>query len=299
MPSSAQTDSVERSSTMRRRIASRRVARQAARCRPARARAPGAARRSRRGAAPGRRRAWPARLRQPSSSSDVVVRCSGAATSTILFLSTAVSHERSAARPPKRGAAREHGFDDVVDGVFGERRVAQLALSAKRSRYGRCETSSASEIATVPAQCRQRRDGGRGAARRGRSGGSARGRHSWRIGSGEWRWRHCRRPHVAPASRKITPDHIAVRACGRHETIGHAARLDPGRRRPDRHPRAAGHEPAQRRLRGQRRRRRHGRAGQPERARQRPARPRSDDAGPRRPRGHARRCAPGAARRRS
>ena len=232
------------------RVAQRR--RQARRCRRGRGRAPRAARRSRRGRGCGQATSWPRRRRRRRRR-----RATRAAVDAAQRVDDLVLQHRGQPGAQRRaaaeaGAAREHRLDHVVDRVLGEHRVAQPA-QREADQVGRCETSSATRSARSARSRAARRQGGGVGGRCRRGDRAAFIRRSVRRAMRHCRARRSRRPRER--SRK---HHIAVRRWRGDETIRPCRRLDPRRRRPDRHPRPAGDEPAQRRLRGRggRRRRR-------------------------------------------
>ena len=184
--------------------------------------------------------------------------------STILFFSTAGQPRAQRGAAAEAGAAGEHGLEHVVHHVLGQRRVAQLALR-EADEVGRCETSSAIEIGS---------DGGSGSVRQGVVGGSA-----WAAADGVHRrsivgaMRHSRgRASRQPRERSRTASHRCKNAARRRDN----PRMPPAsilvaedqtdiRDLLVMNLRSAGYDVT-------RRRRRRGGAGEPERARQRPAR---------------------------
>ena len=182
----------------------------------------------------GTRSRAPRRSPSPSSSSDsCAARRAQHVDDLVLQHGGQPGAQRRAAAEAR--AAGEHRLEHVVHRVFGERRVAQLAQR------------EADEVGAVRDELGERD----------RHAGRARGGLHGR-GAGVVRWRRRLAEAMPPLSRRGSQDarersrqhHIAVRrALAPTRQSGHAARLDPRRRRPDRHPRAAGDEPARRRLR--------------------------------------------------
>ena len=196
MPSSRRPT---RSSGPRRRAAASRRAAPAGRAvdagqRPRRA--PGAARRPPRGRGCGQATSWPRPLAVVVRRRATRAAAPRRSASTILFFSTAGQPRAQRRAAAEAGAAGEDRLDHVVDGVLGERRVAQLAqreadqVGAVRDELGDRDRHDGALTAA---------GGGGVRAMQARQGGVHGGR------SGE-RWRHCRAPDRAD----LAKDHASI-----------------------------------------------------------------------------------------
>ena len=219
MPSSAHTDSVERSSTMRRRIASRSVG--GSRSMPA---SDAGELLALLGDLVGARLLAGDAVCGAFAALVVVERVVMLQVAAAQRVDDLVLQHRRQPRAQRgaaaeAGAAREDGFDHVVDRVLGERRVAQLAqgeadeVGPVRDQLGDRDRHRVGALASR--RCRQgaRRRGGAGG-----EGGESRAAFMQAVRSVRSD-APLSRPEIAPSSRKITPASHRCKTSRGGETI--------------------------------------------------------------------------------